>query len=268
MRGVRLHPQGRDMEMNDRRSPMSRWRWMRSLYRSMLRVRRWLWLRGARLRVEQLGHTSLVVLPGVFDGLRLRTGAFLAHTLDAARVPAGARVLDLGTGSGIGAIAAARWAGRVVASDINPEAVRCVQINALLNHLEQLIEPRVGDLFAPVGNERFDLILFNPPFYRGQPRTMLDHAWRSPDAFDRFLRELPAHLSPDGRALVVLSSDNDIEEALWSASHLSISIVRQQDLFNELLTVYELTPRTARASTLAPLPCPAACRVHSPGEAP
>ena len=106
-------------------------------------------------------------------------------------VPPGASVLDLGTGSGIGAIFAARWASRVVATDINPEAVRCAQINTLAHHLEHKIETRCGDLFEPVGTERFDVILFNPPFYRGRPRDLADHAWRSPDAFDRFLRELP-----------------------------------------------------------------------------
>ncbi len=62
------------------------------------------------------------------------------------------------------------YARRVVAVDINPAAVRCAQINALLNQLEQRIEVRRGDLFAPVAGERFDLVLFNPPFLRGAPR--------------------------------------------------------------------------------------------------
>ena len=51
-----------------------------------------------------------------------------------------------------------------MAVDINPEAVRCAGINALLNHFEHKIEVRHGDLFAAVPAERFDLIVFNPPF--------------------------------------------------------------------------------------------------------
>jgi release factor glutamine methyltransferase len=106
--------------------------------------------------------------------------------------------------------------------------------------MEQQIETRVGDLFEPVRGERFDVILFNPPYYRGQPRDPADHAWRSADVFDRFLRELPAHLAPGGRALVVLSTDGDVAPALAAATHVRARVVRERDLQNERLTVYEL----------------------------
>ena len=97
-----------------------------------------------------------------------------------------AEVLDMGTGSGVCAVIAARHARRVVAVDINAAAVRCARINALLNHVEQKIEVRHGDLFAPCAGERFDLILFNPPFLRGPPRDDRDRAWRSTDVAERF----------------------------------------------------------------------------------
>jgi release factor glutamine methyltransferase len=211
-------------------------------------VSRWLWRLwrplAARadheLRVSAMNGTRIVVLPGVFDGVTLRTGAFLAEALDGSTCPPGARALDLGTGSGVGALFAARCGARVIATDINPEAARCAQLNAVAHHVEQQIETRVGDLFEPVRGERFDVILFNPPYYRGQPRDPADQAWRSPDVFDRFLRELPAHLAPGGRALVVLSTDGDIAQALATATHLRVRTVRERDLHNERLTVYEL----------------------------
>ena len=166
------------------------------LYRAALRVRFKFRLRGYdTLRVETAGTVRVIILPGVFNGVLLRTGVFLATTLDANSIPRGARVLDLGTGSGINAIFAARLGGKVVATDINPEAARCAHINALAHHLESQLETRVGDLFEPVPGERFDVILFNPPYYRGGPRDLADCAWRSPDAFDRFLRELPSHFN-------------------------------------------------------------------------
>jgi release factor glutamine methyltransferase len=228
---------------------VGRWRarardWSRALYRWIWRLRRLLMSRDDDLlRVRGVCGIRIVVLPGVFDGVRLRTGAFLAETLNPDTCPSGARALDLGTGSGIGAIVAARYAAQVIATDINPEAVRCARLNALAHHLEERIETRVGDLFEPVRGERFDAILFNPPYFRGRPRDLADGAWRSPDVFDRFLRELPAHLTPGGHALVVLSSDGDIAAALWSATHLSVRVVRARDLLNETLTVYEI--RTA-----------------------
>ena len=217
------------------------WRWARALWRWVWRLRRPLMLREmGRLRVATVSGTRIIFLPGVFDGVRLRTGAFFAQTLTRDTCPPGARVLDVGTGSGLLAIFAARYAEQVIATDINPEAVRCAQVNVLAHHLEQKIETRVGDLFEPVRGERFEVILFNPPYFRGRPRDLADAAWRSPDVFDRFLRELPAHLTPNGRALICLSTDGDIATALWSTHHLSVQAIRERDLINERLSVYEI----------------------------
>jgi len=215
--------------------------WARAVSRWSWRLWRRLRLReDTQLRVETVSGVRIVVLPGVFNGAQLRTGAFLAQTLNVNICPPDARALDLGTGSGLGAIFAARYAAQVIATDINPQAARCAQLNALAHGLERRIEIRVGDLFEPVHGERFDVILFNPPYFRGRPRNLSDSAWRSLDVFDRFLREVPAHLTPGGRALVVLSSDGDIATALWSATHLSVRVVRERDLINEKLTVYEI----------------------------
>jgi release factor glutamine methyltransferase len=217
------------------------WSALRSIYRAALRIRLRLWVRNRnRGRFEILDGMQLVILPGVFDGVLLRTGTFLATALTPRLIPQGTHVLDLGTGSGINGLFAARHGARVVATDINPEAVRCAQVNALVNHLESQIETRVGDLFVPVSSERFDIVLFNPPYYRGRPRDLTDAAWRGVDVFDRFLRDLPLHLTADGRALVVLSTDADIGDALWDANDLTISVVRQHDFVNETLTVYEI----------------------------
>jgi len=213
-------------------------------------VRRWLALRYRvlsrrynRLTLEWLDGVPLLVLPQVFNPVLLRTGAFMARTL--ARLPQsdlgpGHVVLDMGAGSGVGAVFAARRGARVVAVDINPEAVRCVRVNALINHLDDRIDARAGDLFAPVAGEAFDLVLFNPPFYRGAPRDGLDHAWRGADVFERFAGGLAGALKPGGRALLVLSSDGDCAELLVElrAAGFTIEVAAQKDLINEMLTVY------------------------------
>lgn len=217
--------------------------WPREIWRWLWRLRRpFAASTEGELCVETLGGAPIIVLPGVFNGVKLRTGAFLADTLDPASWPAGARVLDLGTGAGLGALVVARAGARVTATDINPEALRCTRVNALVHHLDQWVETRQGDLFAPVAGERFDIVLFNPPYFRGVPRDLADGAWRSPDAFDRFLTELPEHLTPGGRAFIVLSSDGEIAAALASARRLRVRPVRAQDLGNETLTVYEIRP--------------------------
>lgn len=78
-------------------------------------------------------------------------------------------VLDLGTGCGIQALHASRWAGRVVATDISERALEFARLNAALNGIDN-IEFRLGSLFEPVRGERFDRIVSNPPFVI-TPRT-------------------------------------------------------------------------------------------------
>jgi methylase of polypeptide subunit release factors len=78
-------------------------------------------------------------------------------------------VLDLGTGCGIQALHASRWAGRVVATDISERALEFAALNAALNGIGN-IELRLGNLFDPVAGERFDRIVSNPPFVI-TPRT-------------------------------------------------------------------------------------------------
>ncbi|MDX6585774.1 MAG: hypothetical protein QOI31_247 [Solirubrobacterales bacterium] len=78
------------------------------------------------------------------------------------RTPVGT-TLDLCCGSGLQALLAARHSGNVVATDINARALRFGEIGARLNGLDN-IEMRQGDLFEPVGEETFDLVVANPPF--------------------------------------------------------------------------------------------------------
>jgi HemK-related putative methylase len=205
--------------------------------------------RHGRLVLEWIDGRPLLILPQVFNPKLLRTGELLAKLLDDRLVPRGSTVLDMGTGSGVGALFAARWAGRVVAVDINPEAVRCARINALLHGLEDRVELLQGDLFEPVRGRRFDVVLFNPPYYRGEPRDNLDRAWRSTTVADRFAAGLPDHLAPGGHALVILSTDGEGGAFLDSfrANGLRVDTVREFDLINEIVTVYRLRdPRGGR----------------------
>lgn len=71
--------------------------------------------------------------------------------------------LDLGTGCGVVALHLS-LRGRVIATDISERALRFARANARLNEVDEVIEFRHGDLFAPVEREQFDLILSNPPF--------------------------------------------------------------------------------------------------------
>ncbi len=195
-------------------------------------------------RLERIQGARLVVIPSVFNPKVPRTGEFLASHIDSRLVHDDSDVLDMGTGSGVCAIVAARLARRVVAVDINPEAVRCAGINGLLNHLEQKIDIRHGDLFDPVVAERFDLVVFNPPFLRGSPRDDRDRAWRSTDVAERFAAGLENHLKPGGRALVLLSSFGDASFFLeqFRSRGFQISLWAERRFINEKLAIWSLRP--------------------------
>ena len=202
--------------------------------------------RHRRLTLEHVGDMPILVLPDVFNPTLFHTSEALVEQLAGLPLGPGTAVLDMGTGSGIGAIAAARRGAPVVAVDISPEAVRCARINALLNRVEELVEVRCGNLFEPVQGERFDLVMFNPPFYAGTPGDLWEHAWRSDDALDRFARDLPSVLSPSGRALVIVSSRAvGVGEAI--ARHaLQSRVIWERGLVNERLRVLQWTAPARR----------------------
>jgi methylase of polypeptide subunit release factors len=114
--------------------------------------------------------------------------------------------LDVGTGSGIQAIWAARHCERVVAVDINPRAINLAAFNARLNCVDN-VEFRQGSLFEPVAGERFDLIVSNAP-YVVSPDTR--YAFRDgglpSDAFcERLVKESVDHLEESGFAELLIS---------------------------------------------------------------
>jgi release factor glutamine methyltransferase len=194
--------------------------------------------------LESVCGAALVVAPGVLNPRLMRTGEFLASQLEPQLAGRNAAVLDMGTGSGVGAVVAARHARRVVAVDINPAAVRCARVNVLLNHLEDRIEVLEGDLFAPVARQRFDVVLFNPPFLRGAPRDDADRAWRSTDVAERFAKHLREHLTPSGYALVLLSSFGGAAEFLRQLQHhdFELTVAAKREFVNENLAIFKAVP--------------------------
>jgi release factor glutamine methyltransferase len=193
-------------------------------------------------RLERIRGAPFLVTPSVFNPKVPRTGEFLASMLDANIVKGHFSVLDMGTGSGVCAIFAARLAAKVVAIDINPAAVRCAGINALLNGVENKIEVRQGDLFSAVPGEQFDLVLFNPPFLRGTPDSDRDRAWRSSDVAERFSADLGSALRPAGFALVLLSTFGDSGHFLdqFYKAGLGVAVLGERRFINETLTVFKL----------------------------
>ncbi|MFB0543160.1 MAG: methyltransferase [Candidatus Bathyarchaeia archaeon] len=133
------------------------------------------------------------------------------------------RVLDIAIGSGVLAIAAAKKpeVRRVVAVIMNPKDLGEDRERAASASVSEKIVFRQGDLFQPVGEERFDYILFNPPDSFTPDKVSVDpyskedmldiSIWhqefyrRTEELIKRFLKEARNHLRPGGRILLKLT---------------------------------------------------------------
>lgn len=151
----------------------------------------------------------IVAPPGVFSPIS--DTWMLADVLRRELRP-GSRALDLCTGSGALAIAAARAGAEATAIDLSRRAVLAARLNARLNGVR--VRVLRGSLLEPVAGERFDVIVTNPPYVPSEdpdlPARGLRRAW---DAgadgrvlLDRILDEAPRHLTPGGSILIVQST--------------------------------------------------------------
>jgi release factor glutamine methyltransferase len=161
----------------------------------------------------------LLPLPGVFQPPS--DAWMLADYFERERLARGVAVLDVCTGSGVLAIAAALCgASEVTAVDISRRAVVAVKLNAWLNGVR--VKPLRGDLFESVQGRRFDLIVSNPPYLPGDIRDLpgrgLARAWeggRSGRAFiDRIAARASDHLTPGGQLLLTYSTVCDEAKTL------------------------------------------------------
>jgi methylase of polypeptide subunit release factors len=110
-----------------------------------------------------------------------------------------ARALDLGTGSGTLAMTVAGRAEAVLATDCNERALAFTRFNLRLNQIDN-VDCRAGDLFDPVSDQQFDLILCNPPFVISPTKRFLfrDSGARGDLFCRRLAGEAVQHLSSGG----------------------------------------------------------------------
>lgn len=108
-------------------------------------------------------------------------------------------VLDLGTGSGVQALHAARHAQRVTATDLNPRALAFARLTLALSGFDH-VETVEGSLFEPVGQQKFDLIVSNPPFVisPGSRFVYRDGGMAGDDLCRSLVRSAAAHLEAGG----------------------------------------------------------------------
>ena len=137
-------------------------------------------LKRRKTTVAHVAGFRLTVRPTVFHPRYFLTSEFFAKFLLGLDL-VGKRVADVGTGSGILALAAARaGAASVVALDINPHAAMAAAENAYANgHGHALLAVTSHLLSALTPRPQFDVILSSPPSFPGEPRDLADRAWHA-----------------------------------------------------------------------------------------
>jgi release factor glutamine methyltransferase len=158
----------------------------------------------------------------------------------------GKRVIDVGTGTGILAIAAAHAGSEsVIATDINPNAALSVRDNALRNGAGPQVTAVCMDLlsgFAPLPT--FDVIISNPPKHAKEPRDLADRGWHAgPNHRDVAALFSQAHerMKPGGRLYVMFSSDSELDliDTLIERARLRSRVVQRCSIFIESFVLYE-----------------------------
>jgi release factor glutamine methyltransferase len=236
---------GRIADLPGRPSP--RYHWLRAVFRKTIHLLSYhFFLKRRTTIVSRVAGFRLVVPPTVFHPWVFVTSGFFASFVDGLDL-GGKQVAEVGTGTGILALAAARaGATTVVAIDINPNAVRAVEDNAKANGLNQRVRPVCANLFSAIApRPLFDVILSSPPSFAGEPLDLADRAWHAgPNYRDiaSLFDQARERLAADGCFYVLLSSHSDLEllGRLIEQARFHARPVAQRSLLFETIIIYEL----------------------------
>jgi ribosomal protein L3 glutamine methyltransferase len=138
-------------------------------------------------------------------------------------------VLDLCTGSGCLAVLASRHFpnAQIDAVDISKDAIEVAARNIAEHGLEERVTLHRGDLFKPIGERRYDLIISNPPYVdaagmaslprecRAEPKLAFDGGADGLDIVRPILDQAASHLTPQGGLLCEIGRGRDNLEAAY-----------------------------------------------------
>ena len=167
----------------------------------------------------------------------------LAENLE---VENGKSVLEIGTGSGIVAMYASKLTDKVTATDINFDAIQLAESNFKANNIDN-VELLFGNLFEPVKDRKFDVILFNTPYLPTEEDEVIDSnlnyafdgGLNGRKVIDLFLNEVPNHLNDGGIVQMIQSSLSGNDETLSRLDELGFiaEIKASEHFFFEDITL-------------------------------
>lgn len=198
----------------------------------------------------------------------MRMGKFEIETDDLVYIPSddtfllaenleikeGQSVLEIGTGSGLVSMYASLLTDDVTATDINYNALELAEKNFKLNNINT-IRLEFGDLFEPVKNEKFDVILFNTPYLPTDIDDIIDDDLNyafdggidGRKVIDRFINEVSDYLNDKGIVQIIQSSlsNNELTLDMFDRNGFIAEIAKSESFFFEeivLINAYRFKP--------------------------
>jgi len=139
----------------------------------------------------------------------------------AMRINSGETVLDIGTGTGLLAILAAKLGGKVTAVDLVPDALKLAKKNATENNVS--LDIRGGDLFSSVDGNIYDVIIANVPQENLSPKVInamshkkvvsMSGGERGGEMLVKILEDAPSFMHQNSRLYIVIYSLSNFRES-------------------------------------------------------
>jgi release factor glutamine methyltransferase len=225
--------------------------WGNLVERVLHAVGYYLLLRRQGTRLARIAGLRLTIRPTVYDPRYYRAPAYFAEFIGGLEL-SGKIVADLGTGSGLQALAAARaGARRVVAIDVNPNAALTAADNARANGFGNRVLALASNLFTAIApGPHFDVIVANLPFCAAEAWDLADRAWRAGAEYRdiaSIFEQAHERLAPGGVVYLIMSSLSDLAVLgdLIRRAGFRAQIAARRAVFLEALIIYELRAEAA-----------------------
>lgn len=165
----------------------------------------------SKTRIYRYEDIQLVIPPQVFHpGFFFSTRLLLDHIKKISLKKK--KVLELGCGSGLIAIYAAKQKAEVTATDINKTAIEFLNKNKDYNNVElNIIE---SNLFEKIPSSLYDIVVINPPYYKKDPKAEIDYAWfcgENGEYFFNLFNGLNEYIHHDSKVVMILFDGCDMD---------------------------------------------------------
>lgn len=185
---------------------------------------------------------AVKVLPSVFHPAYFLSTKILLEQLLKNQIK-NKSVLELGAGSGLISLAAAKQGAIVTATDINPAALASIKSSMAKNELD--IRLILSDLFTNVPEEKFDYIVINPPYYPRSAKNYREMAFfcgPNYEYFEKLFFQLADYKTPNNTIMMILSDDChiDVIKSIALTGNFELHEIHAVKKMGEVNHIYEL----------------------------